>query len=127
MADSHDHPVVQPALEIACGAPRDSGSLGVGVGPARADDRFGQRECLEQQALQVEIDAEGRLHVDLNDASRARPLEQPLHLRAGEPELVGNRALGAAVEVPPVRDARQQLVFVPAELVGQDRNLRTPE
>ena len=54
--------------------------------------------------------------MDVDDARLSGPLEKALHLRAGQPELLGDLFLRAPVDIGPVRNPGKQLVVVPAEL-----------
>ena len=56
-------------------------------------------ESLGEPALQFEVEPLGHIDVDLDDPGGTCPVEQPLHLWAGQPELVRDLALG-----PPVDD-----------------------
>jgi hypothetical protein len=83
---------------------------------AGADDRFGEVEGLGKPALQVEVEPWGYIDVDFYDTGGTSPIEQPLHLWSGHPELAGDLALRPPVDERPVRNAGQEFVLVPAEL-----------
>ena len=61
-----------------------------------------------------------RLDVDLDDARLAGTLEEPLHLRARQPELARDLLLRPIVDVRPVGDAGEQLTLHVVELVGHE-------
>ncbi len=119
VAHRHHRTVVEPALQVAGGAARHGGTLRLGVGAGGADDGLGEVEGVDQAALQVEVETHRHLDVHLDDTAGACPVEEPLHLGAGQPELVGDLALGPAVDVRAVGDAGQQLVLLAAQLGDQ--------
>ena len=63
--------------------------------------------------------------MDLDDARQPGTLEKPLHLRAGQPELLGDLLLRPPVDIRPVRNPGKQLVVVRGQVVGQRRDLVT--
>ena len=98
MADSHHVTVVQRALQVAGGVAGDRPPLRLGVGMAGAHHRFGEVERLCQPSLQVEVEARWDIDVDLHYAGGPSPVEQPLHLWSGHPELAGDLALRPPVD-----------------------------
>ena len=67
-----------------------------GSGAARSHDGVGEPELLPEACLQVEVEPGRRRDPDVHDAGPAGPLQQPLHLRAGEPELARRSPPGSA-------------------------------
>jgi hypothetical protein len=121
MTDGDHRAIHELALEVARRGARDGGALGLGIGGAAADDRIGQAEGSDQPYFEVEIDIDWSLDVDLHDSRLARPDEEALDLGARQSELVGDFGLGPIVEVPAVRDAGEQLAFVPAAVDDHPR------
>ena len=63
--------------------------------------------------------------MDVHDARLSGTLEQALHLRAGQAELLGDLFLRVPVDIRPVRNPGKQLVVVRGQVVGQRRDLVT--
>jgi hypothetical protein len=112
MADGHDAAVAEQPFEVAGRPTRDEDPLFVWIRDTGTDDRSLQPEGLRESALEVEVQAHRRLDVHLDHPGRAGSIKHPLHLWAGQAELGSNFTLRTPIDVPPTRQARQQLMLV---------------
>ena len=101
--------VVEAPLQELRGAPRHRLPLRLGIRPPRGHDRVGEPELLPEAGFQVEVQPGWRGDPDVHHARPAGPLQQPLDLRAGEPELAPDLLLRPPVDVVAVGDPRELL------------------